>query len=128
MWYNVILRVKPEEFHSTTQRVQYPYTLETSSTADLYNDATTQTLGSASPTTALYFAMQLGCIFIHSRVYEISRVHGFCTSCFSFEVWLHRFIVQNTMYIILYLLLTLNLHGDNRLLQSQHYHNYFCQL
>ena len=26
-------------------------------------------------------------IFIHPTVYEI---HGFCTSCFSFEVWLHH--------------------------------------
>ena len=32
--------------------------------------------------------MQLGCIFI--RVYETSRVHVVCTSCFSFEVWLHH--------------------------------------
>ena len=46
-----------------------------------------------------YFTMQLGCIsesytlgciFIHSRVYENSGVHGFCTSCFPFEVWLHQ--------------------------------------
>ena len=29
-------------------------------------------------------------IFIHPRVHDISRVHGFCTSCFSFEVWLHH--------------------------------------
>ena len=27
---------------------------------------------------------------IHPRVYELSRVHGFCTSSFSFEVWLHH--------------------------------------
>ena len=27
---------------------------------------------------------------VYSRVYEISRVHGFCTSCFFFEVWLHH--------------------------------------
>ena len=60
------------------------------STADLYYDATTQTLGSVSLPQSLYFTMQLGCIFIHTRVYEISRVHGFCTSCFSFEVWLHH--------------------------------------
>ena len=44
------------------------------------------------PLQALYFTMQLRCIFIHPRVYEISRVHGFCTSCFSFEVWLHHSI------------------------------------
>ena len=67
-----------------------PYTLENHSTADLYYDATTQTLGSVSLPQSLYFTMQLGCIFIHPRVYEISRVHGFCTSCFSFEVWLHH--------------------------------------
>ena len=44
--------------------------------------------------------MQLGCIFIHPRVYEISRIHGFCysTSCFSFEVWLHPMIVQFSLY------------------------------
>ena len=67
-----------------------PYTLENHSTADLYYDATTQTLGCVSLPQSLYFTMQLGCIFIHPRVYEISRVHGFCTSCFSFEVWLHH--------------------------------------
>ena len=40
----------------------------------------------------LCFTMQLGYIysFIHPRVYETSRVHGFCSSCFSFEVWLHH--------------------------------------
>ena len=34
----------------------------------------------------------LGCIVIHvhPRVYELSRVHGFYISSFSFEVWLHR--------------------------------------
>ena len=30
----------------------------------------------------LYCTMQLGCIFMHPRVYEISRVHKICTSCF----------------------------------------------
>ena len=44
--------------------------------------------------------MQLGCIFIHPRVYEISRVHGFCTSCFSFEVWLHH-STMNVNFVIL---------------------------
>ena len=39
---------------------------------------------------ALCFSMQLGCIVIHPRMYELSRVHGFCTSSFSFEVWLHH--------------------------------------
>ena len=68
-----------------------PYTLENHSTADLYYDATTQTLGSVSLPQSLYFTMQLGCI-----VYEISRVHGFCTSCFSFEVWLHH---STKMYV-----------------------------
>ena len=60
------------------------YTLENHSTADLYYDATTQTLGCASPTTStvLYFTMQLRCIFIHPRVYEISRVHGFVLAVF----------------------------------------------
>ena len=62
-----------------------------SGTADLYYDATTKTLGSVSLLQSLYFTMQLGCIFIHPKVYEISRVHGLCTSsCFSFEVWLHH--------------------------------------
>ena len=42
-----------------------PYTLENHSTADLYYDATTQTLGSVSLPQSLYFTMQLGCIFIH---------------------------------------------------------------
>ena len=39
----------------------YPYTLENHSTADLYYDATTQTLGSASPTTStvLYYAAEV---------------------------------------------------------------------
>ena len=68
-----------------------PYTLENHSTADLYYDATTQTLGSVSLPQSLYFTMQLECIFIHPRVYEIFRVHGFCNSCFSFEVWLHHY-------------------------------------
>ena len=62
VWYNGIPRV--------------PYTLENHTTADLYYDATTQTLGSVSLPQSLYFTMQLGCIFIHLRVYEISRVHG----------------------------------------------------
>ena len=72
----------------TTRRYN-PYTLENHSTADLYYDATNQALGSVFPTT-LCFSMQLGCIVIHPRVYELSRVHGFCTSSFSFEVWLHH--------------------------------------
>jgi hypothetical protein len=45
----------------------------------LYYDATNQTVGSVS--TILYYA---------ARVYETSRVHGVCTSSFSFEVWLHH--------------------------------------
>ena len=59
-----------------------PHTLENHSTADLclYYDATTQTLGSIFPTTSTVLSMQLECISIHPRVYEISRVHGFCTS------------------------------------------------
>ena len=89
MWYNGIPRAKPKEFHYTT-RGYNPYTLENHGTADLYYDATTQTLGSVSLPQSLYFTMQLGCIFIHPRGYEISRVHGFCTGCFSFEVWLHH--------------------------------------
>ena len=44
--------------------------------------------------------MQLGYIFIHPRVYEISRVHGFCTSCFSFEVQLHH---STNIYIYIYI-------------------------
>ena len=66
-----------------------PYTLENHSTVDLYYDATNQTL-EPPQTLLLIFTMQLGCIFIHPRVYETSRVHGFCTSSFSFEVWLHH--------------------------------------
>ena len=41
-----------------------PHTLENHSTADLYYDATTQTLGSVSLPQSLYFTMQLGYIFI----------------------------------------------------------------
>ena len=70
-----------------------PYTLENHSTADLYYDATTRHWGvfpCLNLSQSLYFTMQLGCIFIHPRMYEISRVHGFCTSCFFFEVWLHH--------------------------------------
>ena len=44
--------------------------------------------------------MQLGCIVIHPRVNELSRIHGFCTSSFSFEVWLHH----GTSIIIVYTL------------------------
>ena len=77
-----------------------PYTLENHSTADLYYDATTQTLGSVSLPQSLYFTMQLGCIFIHPRVYEISRVHGFCTSCFSFEVWLHHSTSSSVRHVL----------------------------
>jgi hypothetical protein len=47
-------------------------TLENHGTADLYYDATNQTVGSVS--TILYYV---------ARVYETSRVHGVCTS---FEV------------------------------------------
>ena len=76
------------------------YTLENHSIAELYYDATTQILGSVSLPQSLYFTMQLGCSFIHPRVYEISRVHGFCTSCFSFEVWLHH-STMNVNFVIL---------------------------
>ena len=67
-----------------------PYTIvENYSIADLYYDATNQTLGPwgvFSPSQALCFTMQLGCIVIHPRGYELSRVHRVCTSNFSFEV------------------------------------------
>ena len=72
------------------------YTLEIHSTPDLYYDATTQALGSVSLPQSLYFTMQLGCIFILPRVYEISRVHGFCTSCFPLKYGF--IIVQITLY------------------------------
>ena len=64
-----------------------PYTLENHSTADLYYDATNQTLSYNKHYTSLYAAR---CIFefIHPRVYETFRVHRFCTSCF--EVWLYH--------------------------------------
>ena len=64
------------------------YTLQNHSTADLYYDATTQTTN-----TVLYYA---------ARVYEISRVHGFCTSCFSFEVWLHHRINKVTLPVLFF--------------------------
>ena len=85
LWFSKVYRYNPYTLENHN-----PYTLENHSTADLYYDATTQTLGSVSLPQSLYFTMQLGCIFIHPRVYEISRVPGFCTSCFSFEVWLHH--------------------------------------
>ena len=51
-----------------------PYSFENHSTADLYYDATNQTLyiGSVFLITG---TMQLGCIFTHSRVYETSSVY-----------------------------------------------------
>jgi hypothetical protein len=53
-----------------------PYTFENHSTADLYYDATNQTLGSIS--TILYYA---------ARVYAL--IHTLLTSR-AFEVWLHH--------------------------------------
>ena len=38
----------------------------------------------------LFYCAARAYIFIHPRVHDISRVHGFCTSCFSFQVWLHH--------------------------------------
>ena len=50
------------------------------STADLYYDATTQTLGGVTPATSTILCYETGVYFIiHPRVYEISRVHVFCT-------------------------------------------------
>ena len=41
-------------------------------------NSTNQTLGSVFPTTSTYalLYMQLGCMVIHPRVHELSRVHG----------------------------------------------------
>ena len=56
VWYNGIPRnsIIPHEGYN-------PCTLENHNTADLYYDATTQTLGSVSLPQSLYFTMQLGC-------------------------------------------------------------------
>ena len=71
-----------------------PCTLENHSTADLYYDATTlrwpRHSGVFSPPQALYFTMQLGCIYIHPKVCENSRVHGLVLAVYPFEVWLHH--------------------------------------
>ena len=101
-----------------------PYTLENHSTADLYYDATTQTLGSVSLPQSLYFTMQLGCIFIYPRVYEISRVHGFCTSCFSFEVWLHH---STNHYVQYEYMLHECLHKDKGMYYTLHILRYSCK-
>ena len=37
MWYNGIPRASPSEYHYTTLRVQYPYTLENHSTTITYH-------------------------------------------------------------------------------------------
>ena len=55
------------------------------STADLYYDATNQTLGHHKHYT--FYAAR-----VHPRMYEDSR---FYTSHFSFEVWLHHSTVVN---------------------------------
>ena len=68
-------------------------------TADLYYDATNQTLGSISPPQALCFTMQLGCIIIHPRVYELSRVHGVVLVVFPLKCGF--IMVQITMCYVL---------------------------
>jgi hypothetical protein len=60
-----------------------PYTLENHSTADLYYDATNQTVGSVS--TILYYAATST-----NPMYSRSLIHPSCASSFSFEVWLHH--------------------------------------
>ena len=75
LWFLRCMGIVPREGYN-------PYALENHSTADLYYDATNQTVGSVFPTTSTM-------LFYAAGVYELSRVHGFCTSSFSFEVWLH---------------------------------------
>ena len=57
LWYNGIPRAKPDEYHIIPHKA---YTLENHSTADLYYDATNQTLGSAFPA-LLYYAAGVYC-------------------------------------------------------------------
>ena len=61
-----------------------PYALENHSTADLYYDATTQTLGSVSlpQSGTIYFTLQLWCIFIHPRCMRFLEYMGFVLAVF----------------------------------------------
>ena len=59
-----------------------PYTLENHSTADLYYDATTQTLGSVSLPQSLYFTMQLGCISYTLGCMRFLEYMGFVLAVF----------------------------------------------
>jgi hypothetical protein len=76
LWFSKgFLGLRP--LNSTTLRVQHPYTI-----------------------------VQLTCTMIPQtrqlspRVYETSRVHGVCTSSFSFEVWLHRSTSANNWSLV----------------------------